>query len=72
MYQDYILEDLEKHIKGRVRKLEKIIQERQQVEAWISALLSLGAIGAVVGVYYRMGRYFGKGFNMSSGRSSPS
>jgi len=65
MYQDYILEDLEEYIAKRVRKLENVIEERQSLEAWISAILTLGALGSVALVYLRVQRYLGKGFSVS-------
>ena len=67
MYQDYILEDLEEYIAKRVRKLENVIEERQSLEAWISAILTLAALGSVALVYLRVQRYLGKGFNFTRG-----
>ena len=72
MYQDYILEDLEDHIAKRVRRLEEVIASRQQVEAWISAILTICALLSVGAVYMRMKRYLGKGFNFGGSAAASS
>ena len=54
MYQDYVVEDLEAHVKKRVQQLEDVIASRQQVEAWCSAILTVGALLSVAAVGRRM------------------
>ena len=60
MYQDFILEDLQEHVNNRLEKLGAIIESRQQMEAWLTAFLTLLAIGSVSFTWFRMQKLLGK------------
>lgn len=61
IYQDSVLQEIEKIVGERTDRLEQVIRDRQASEQFISTMLTIAAVCSIGVVYLRVQRFVGKG-----------
>jgi len=54
LYQDDVLEQIEKKVHERTLRLEKIIKARIANEQWVSGVLTITSIACIIALWFKM------------------